>query len=398
MKKKFLFSLAVISMLSIQGLTQNRLCDCKVDLLFMNENIEKIPSYKKNKAAYEKALSIALEKAEKSTSFFECFELLNELVIPLNDWHIGIIGQAPDSLNSNTVKYPMYQGDLDRLTQVLQKKPFEEVEGIYHTKQGFSFGITYVETEKAYQGVVLRSPTSNWKTGEIIYKFIPLPGNYLKVIGGQYPGKRLISYYERINNGVILRAGYQKDTLSPIYTRSPYPDATYLLKELSPDIDYLKVGSFSSYNPTLGEAEDFYESLEGKLNKKHLILDLRDNGGGGDRNSDILLKLLKTYLGKNNLYVITNARTGSNAEQFTLKLRKYDAVTTFGDKTKGALAYEIKPDDYFTLPSTNFILILTSKELKKFLPYETKGVVPDHFLEYKENWITQIEAFIKENK
>jgi hypothetical protein len=230
--------------------------------------------------------------------------------------------------------------------------------------------------------------------GDVLYSYIPLTGNAALAIGRQYPKKRLISYYEQINQGVILRSGFRKDTTRPLYIKSPYPDKTFLFKELTPAIDYIKVGSFSSHYPLLSEAEEFYASLETQLQKKHLILDLRDNGGGGDRNSDLLFKQLKKYVKQNNLYVITNAGTGSNAEQFVVKLKELNHVTSFGTKTKGGLAYEIEPDDYHTLPSTGFSIILTSKTHKKFLPYETKGVVPDHFLVYTESWIDQIVDFI----
>lgn len=291
--------------------------------------------------------------------------------------------------------YPKVNNDLDSLEQILRKKPFTSIEGIYH-QQGIKFGILFDPAEEVYKAVVLETSSDAWKKGEVIYKYIPLPNKFLKAIGGQYPGKRMISYYERIENGVVLRAGFQKDTTTYIYTKSPFPEDNFLHKEISPHIDYLKVGSFSSQYPLLSEAEEFYRDLEGKLVKKHLILDLRDNGGGGDRNSHLLFKQLKKYLRKNNIYIITNASTGSNAEQFTVKLKKYENVISFGDKTKGALAYEIETDDYHSLPMTNFNVILTSKAHRRFLPYETVGVIPDHFLDYRKSWITQVEDFIQQ--
>jgi len=121
---------------------------------------------------------------------------------------------------------------------------------------------------------------------------------------------------------------------------------------------------------------------------------LRDNGGGGDRNLEILLKQIKKYLKGNKLHIVANASTGSNAEQFIVKLKRFDNVFTYGDKTRGALSYEIKPDDYHTLPSTNFLVILPSKAHKKYLKYETKGITPDYPLAYKTDWISIIQKKI----
>jgi C-terminal processing protease CtpA/Prc len=94
--------------------------------------------------------------------------------------------------------------------------------------------------------------------------------------------------------------------------------------------------------------------------------------------------------------VITNASTGSNAERFTVRLKKFKNTRTYGDRTRGALAYEIKPDDYHQLPSSGFTVILPSKVDRTFLDYETNGVVPDIYLDYKKNWIDAITSRIED--
>ena len=192
--------------------------------------------------------------------------------------------------------------------------------------------------------------------------------------------------------------GLEKIPAPLFFYKNPYPDSPYLYKELSPDIDYLKIGSFTSRYPRLAEAEEFYQSIEGKLKKPHLIVDLRENGGGGDRNSDIIWKLLKKYAKKNKIWVLINGNTASNAEHFTLRLKEYDHVHTLGDRTKGALTYEIQPKDYHTLSSSGFILVLPSKQHKKYLPYETIGIKPDIILNENKPWIPMVSEYIELNK
>ncbi len=150
--------------------------------------------------------------------------------------------------------------------------------------------------------------------------------------------------------------------------------------------------------PFLTEAEKCYNSIDGKLTKLNLILDLRDNGGGGDSNSNILLKQLNKYLMCHTVHDITNASTGSNAEQFAVKLKQYDHVISYGDKTKGSLAYELKPNDFYTLPSSGYLAALPSKRDKELLPYESLGVIPDRTFDFDKNWISLIEAQIANKK
>ncbi len=393
--KASLFVFLLIAGLGLKINAQVKTCDCKADLIFLNEKIEALPSYRKNKLNYEAAYEAAREKVTSETPYYDCLVILNKLLLPLNDWHSGIIEEEPDSLSSSAVKYPFYGDNLEHLNRYLREKPVDAIEGIYHVKGGLSFGLVFNKKENVYNAVILRSDAGGWKQGDIIYKLIPLSNNFFKLVGAQYPTKRLISYHERINQGIFLRANFKKDTLPDYFIRNPYPEDVFVFEEHSPEIDYLKAGSFNSRYPLLKEAEDFYSSLEGNLNKPHLILDLRDNGGGGDRNSDLLFKQLKKYLRKNTIHVITNARTGSNAEQFTVKLKRYENVISYGDKTRGALSYEIKPDDYHRLPSSGFLVILPSKAHKEYLPYETKGVTPDFFLDYKKSWISQIKNSIE---
>ena len=375
--------------------SQSDNCDCSSDLEFLHSKIKKSAPYKKNKEAYQMALAEARKKANKTLSKFECLELLNMLVVSLNDWHIGVVEKQVDSLALSQDWALKYDGDISSLSTSMADKPLGAVEGIYHVADKISLALVYDSTHQYFEAVVLQTDFDGWKTGDIVFRYHPLSDGFYKCVGAQFPGKRLVGYIDRINKGHILRSGFKKDTSAQTFTKSPYKDQKYVYEDLSAEIAYLKIGSFSSYNPTLSEAEAFYKTLDGRLTTKHLILDLRDNGGGGDRNSDILYKKLKHFLKKGRIYVITNASTGSNAEQFAIKLKKHESVVSFGDKTKGSLAYEIGTKDYHNLNACGFQVILTSKLHKEFLPYETKGVQPDHYLDYNRSWIDQVKEFIE---
>lgn len=370
-------------------------CDCAADIEWLHEKIKKTPAYKRNKANYQVALQTALRQAETELTTYECYEAINRLLIPLEDWHLGVYGPAPDSPDAPAVDYPNVGAELDELVVDLEQQPAAAIEGIYRSPNGLTLGIKYREEKELYEGIVLATESPDWKKGDVLYQYLPLTEEVLLATGAQFPRRRLISYREKISDGLMLTLGLQKDTTVTVYRKPPDEDETYVYRSLSPSIDYLKVGSFTGQYPLLAEAEAFYTSLDGKLTKAHLVLDLRGNGGGGNRNSNLLLKHLKRYLKTGKLYVLANFSTGSNAEQFVAKLQQHKRVVFLGDNTKGALAYEIKPGDYHTLPSTNFSVILTSKLHNEFLPFETAGVTPNHFLDYRESWIAQVEAFIQ---
>lgn len=374
---------------------QNNTCDCKSDMQFLDSKIKKLKSYKRNKSDYDLGYEKAFNTIQNKETLYDCFIVLNQLLTPLRDHHMSIIYDASDSLNISRIIYPVYKANLEELKAGLQVKPQEDVEGIYHQGNNISIGIAYDTAQNMFDAIVLQSQQKNWNTGDIIYKIKPLEHGVYKVMGGQYPSRRLIAYHEKIDKGMLLRAGFKKDTSATYFNKNPYPDQKLVFKALNPQTDYLRVGSFRARYPYLKEAENFYAELKDQLKKPNLILDLRDNGGGGNRNSDILFKLLKQYLKKDNkIYILINASTGSNAEQFTLKLMKYDGAVSFGDRTRGALTYEIKPGDYYTLPSSGFMAILPSKTHNEYLSYETKGIKPDHVLDYNTSWLEQIEEFI----
>lgn len=370
---------------------QEATCNCTSDLEFLHRKVRKIPAYKQNKENYQKAYTQAIGQASTQMDHYDCFLLINEVLLSLNDWHMGVFEPSSEQNDQSKVRFPSYSGDLDELLERLEKNPVDQIEGIYHRKGMVSIALAYLADEQRYQGVVLKSASANWKRGDILLTLFPKGENIFSMTKGYFPTKKAISNHAKVQEGVFLRWGYVKDTTATYYHRKPFPKQQYVYQDVSPEVDYIKVGSFKSFYPTLSEAEAFYRKIKGTLNKPHLILDLRGNTGGGDRNSDILLEQLKEYLKKGQLHVLINSWTGSNAEQYAVKLKKMKNVTTYGLPTLGALAYEKKGKVNHTLPSTGFIVTLPTKIHKEFLPYETKGVQPDRLLSIHQDWVKQVQ-------
>ncbi|MTG97239.1 S41 family peptidase [Myroides albus] len=94
---------------------------------------------------------------------------------------------------------------------------------------------------------------------------------------------------------------------------------------------------------------------------------------------------------KGNIYVLVNFNTISNAEQFTLKLKKLNNVMVLGGNTKRMLTYgrnyavdKVSPSAFFKIHFSGL-----NTHWRKYLSYEGKGVRPDFYLSSTEDWIEQ---------
>ncbi|MFV8280260.1 S41 family peptidase [Christiangramia marina] len=388
---KYLFS-SLLLIISFSLSSQND-CDCSRNVEILNKTVQNLPVTRNTSdlSAYNIALSAA-DNYSYTGNYpeYDCFQQMSNLLVTLNDRHNMMYSEVGfDVEQSDTVyhEFPKFDGDLDSLKAKLDEIPLNEVQGIY-SRDGFSIGV--YASEQNLIVVNLSGGKKVWQQGEIIGRFLKYGnGRYLAAIG-QFHDKKLVNFPLEINNGHISKLQLSKSNASQNRSRVEDSETYQYLK--SGDITYLRIGSFSGYNPVLKNAETFYKSLEEKPVTKDLILDLRENGGGGDRNSDILYKYLRKSYKNANLYVLVNGTTVSNAEQFALRLKKFKNVTLLGSKTSGTIAYELGKT--YDFPCYNFKGFFTFKGDKKYLEYESVGVQPDINLDNSEDWIQQTKKCI----
>jgi C-terminal processing protease CtpA/Prc len=168
------------------------------------------------------------------------------------------------------------------------------------------------------------------------------------------------------------------------------------LKRINAEVQYLAVRTFQANRQSMQKSKEFYESIKNQLTAPNLILDLRNNEGGAEKESQKYLKLLQRYTRSGKLYVLLNNGTLSQAEILTLQLKKLKNTTTVGQTTRGMLSYGSNYDKREKLPSGEFEVYVTDmKGKKEYLKYEDYGIEPDIALTDKIDWIDQVIEVIQ---
>jgi C-terminal processing protease CtpA/Prc len=96
-----------------------------------------------------------------------------------------------------------------------------------------------------------------------------------------------------------------------------------------------------------------------------------------------------------NVYILTNAFTGSNGEQFTLKLLKNKNAKHLGQTTFGVIAYGMNYGYDYNTPSGHFEITPTDMNYHKYIQYEGKGIIPEIVLGFDRDWIEQTLEIIE---
>jgi len=170
---------------------------------------------------------------------------------------------------------------------------------------------------------------------------------------------------------------------------------------LSPSIGYLQISSFA---PAFLVSEKFAASMNELADTDGLIIDLRDNGGGGGESVALLISYFfnertrlndtwerstdtttqywtqdkvdgKRYGGKKPVFILAGPDTKSAAEAFAYTMQTLKRATVIGERTWGgahpARPYRLGEHFYAVIPSRRTISPITHTN------WDGVGVVPD---------------------
>ncbi len=388
------------------------LCDCKTDLDFLATKMQDMISYKKQikgdkVTAFQKTYATLSEEMQSPISKVDCLFKLNTLLSVVKDKHASISSndilvtneQYVDTLYRANFKqtaifkeHPRVTKDLVALRKELTKAPFDAIEGIYTDKYVGEIGVYKTTTKGEYIAVVLKATSDFWGTGQIAYHIKAITGNEYQVLR-YHPISRKLWFQKSMlsYNGKLW--GLQKPLEGPDYIEAPAENENWEFKQLTENTQYLYFGSFSNAKSNVDAFKTFYATYKDQINAPNIIVDLRDNSGGNSKYSDPFVKILKKSGA--NVYVLTNYFTGSNGEQFTLKLRNLNNTVHLGQRTNGIIAYGLNYGTGYDTPTGNFAFYPTDMNFHKFIQYEMVGIQPEILLDFSRDWITQTQEIIE---
>ncbi|GGF28661.1 S41 family peptidase [Flavobacterium limi] len=394
------------------------------DLTALKTILQKTPSFKAqitgNKLAYYNTLYIRLasDTLSKPNSYIYFYNL-SQLLFPLRDNHLGFYElpnyndfKTKESIDRFTetkefLNYPTSKINIDSLKTELLKKSTNSIEGIYYYDKFYSVGL-FKSADKEYIGVVVDSDTKLWVKGQIaihlyeyapnLYKAIyghPLYKSYILQTNEKYQNQSLINsyFYASYSQSIYSKQRQQMD-----YANLPKGSPKFELKNIHKDVQYLLIRTFQVDAATKEKSQQFYNSIQDSLKAPYVVLDLRNNEGGAEKEMKKFFLLLKKYVNHGRLYVLINNSTLSQAEIFTLALKKLANVITVGQTTKGMLTYGSNYGRRERLPSVRFEIYPTDmKGDEKFLQYEDYGITPDIVLRTDIDWIEQVIEVVQKN-
>ncbi|WP_452220812.1 S41 family peptidase [Lacinutrix salivirga] len=392
---KNLVSILVLFVFSINlSFSQTETCDCKTDLDFVVEKMRKMPSYKKqikgDKATqFENTYKMLSNKMKQPIGVEACYKLLLQQMDLVNDNHFNlyITDKYQDDI-SKVKQHPKSNKNIIELKEELLKKDENELEGTYNYGEDLLIGIYFDKNNKDLTGVVLESKLAHWQVGDISFQAYPVRTNKYNVYQYRLKTKapRLVKSIS-FENGRLL--SYKKVNNTFNFELPSKDQAELEFKQLNDNTQYLYFGNFS--NSKKREHRAFFEDTKNRLTAQNIIIDLRSNTGGNKKFSDPFLKLLKNK----NVYIITNAFTVSNGEQFTTKLKKLKNAKHLGQATFGIISYGLNYGTSYTTPSGYFSVLPTDMNFHEFFEFESKGVAPEFPLDFNSDWIEQTLEIIK---
>lgn len=394
------------------------------DLTSLNSLVQKTASYKTQikgdkLTKYNELLNKLILDSSRQFNRYQYFYQLSQLVFPLRDNHLGFY-EIPDNRNFTSVEridsfaktkavldYPIYSINIDSLQSALSKKPLDSIEGIYHYDKYYRVGL-FKKASNEYIGVVLNSETNLWLKGQIaIYLYEFAPNLYKAIYGHPLFKNYIFQPIEKFQHRALVNAYFYGSYSQSVYTKQwpnkdyvnlPRDVAKFSFKQLNNTIQYLSVRSFQANAYTAQLSQKFYDSINNLLTAPNLILDLRNNEGGAEKEMTKYLKLMKEFVNNGKLYVLVNNNTLSQGELFVLKLKKLKNITIIGGPTKGMMAYGSNYGRTEKLASGKFAFYGTDMvNGSEPLQYEDLGIQPDVFLQDGQDWLEQLIEMIQKN-
>lgn len=352
------------------------------DAEFLRQAVRQLPSFKDQVKSSPSLATMDLHfKGDEST--YDTFMKLYTLIAPLRDNHLTIYTHR----DSAFAKPSVLETPKSIVDSALKLPKTDSVCGTYFAG---NYQMLIIKTATDFRGVIENQ-------GKYFTQFLlkQTTLNHFDMImfvkgGASYAVNRNVVYA----NGRLVGTPYKKYKKFD-FINLPANSPKYDFKILEPEIAYLRLGSFATTTENIAESVKFFEQIKLPEGTKNLIVDLRDNGGGGYKTSKKFLDLIKRFDGR--VHLLTNSYTVSNAEQFAIDLLSDDQVVRYGETTRGTITYGNNQDTVLELPSKRFKFYITDMSGRsKDIAYESYGIEPQVKLDpFEKDWVAQVVDHIK---
>ena len=300
-------------MLLIASTAKAQNCDCRSELNFVRGHMEKNhPGFNSDikdtaQPAYKAFVESLAKKIAADPTGKYCIAYLKQYLLYLKDHHINISGGSltvrEDSLPSVEafLRSPFFleteriARDSAMVIQYLQQQRDPGIEGIYKTPDG-TYTIAFIKKTggaSEYAGTILESKTKLWQKDQVKVELRIANDSVAELY--MYMRNHSLNYDQ-------IRFDSKKPELPGWVKVFPQPSTTahdtisndlFSFKILDNNTTYLSIRNFSGRYATV--LDSFYKAIMPEIMKRpHLIIDVRNNGGGSDMNYKALMPLLYT--------------------------------------------------------------------------------------------------------
>lgn len=390
--------------------TKSQSCNCITDLDEIAKAVKKAPSYKdgvKEKGEVFFETELAKIKNEITSDLLQaknCSAYIQKYLSLFKDKHLSLY---PDYSKIKSQK-DVFDSELYKQTQFVKidsnnLKFTDDVEGVYNDVYQY-YKIALIKdaaNPNQYLGVILSSKNGLWKNGQV--KFV-LKKNEDKSYDGFFYDDVHFAKYNKVtyNENKLIGVEWIKEKQMKLEPINPFIVPTkkkWDYQKLDDESDYVYLGTFSGM--LAYESDTFYRELIPKLKGKKLIIDVRNNTGGGERSYNMFLNFVNSSAcAAKQIAVIQNTKCASAGEHFILAIRKNPLVKTFGENSAGFMGYGYGNRSSITVKTScfNYISEITENKYPAFKIYETVGIPPDVKLLRDKDWIKQVIAYLDTNK
>lgn len=276
-------------------------CDCFKNITLLQEKIEE------NQASFQHQV-IEKNRLDDYNSFKYKINKKSKSIISKRDC-IGLIALYLSFIQDEH-SFIQYENDfIPKKSKTIRKKSKSEnnkhpIEGIWYFEDG-SFSISIFRSKTMFGdwiAVIQKDYSNEWKKGQIKIEFFKNENNTLSCIywrKNQIPKKYDVNYSDStLLIGRNLKFYRQKQIVNSNINISD----VLCFESLSEHTNYLRIPSFDvAYKAQIDST--IYINLQQIISKNNLIIDVRNNGGGGfEAFTSILPLVLDTHLTESPYY------------------------------------------------------------------------------------------------